>query len=737
MSNISNNIIEAISTIVDSKIKNLKLDKTVSAIIYSIEDASLGIYKIQLQDNIKIAYAIDPSSLYSQGDNVLVKIPENDMSNRLLIEKLNITEEPKKLQKYNKQINFGNPIRYSKSQEEYNFDFSNLISDNNVWDKKVLLKIKYIKTKLIEPLDNFGIKDLYTDKIIIDTLKFTGNYIEYIGEELEQEIVFSCHSSGKISLQPFYDDKIKNIIQIAEISCQPIIFVDFSNSLFFGEIRRQDGSNNKYIAKVYDQAKKDISNNCTFKWYYWDNTKWQQLLNQSTKNAIFNNIEVIDIKVEALFENHIIEIFSGDKHFSEEENLKGFMYSRAGEISNELLNKEFIQGLKQNNENYFWQDCRGIFLIPGRLYDYTSISTMIQNVWIDFNNRLHYTIKKEYNINNCFNFFNIINSKNFNKVHTHEIFFSQLGDQGTHESGYCCFVRPCDSEGTLTGSFFSNPYTSLTFLRALVFYNGEPISFDLLQEKDNKIIYDENRNIFISPESINILYTDKEGNNKNNFFISSVSIKNKDFILSNITPLPYHGEMVETNPKFLYYPIYVKYDKNGFNPIYNTYFAFESLFNETIQELESSVQRQINWNNNLEFPYLRFIALESTININNWNGQSISTLDNIIDSSQAGVGKVEKDENQNEVFTGMVLGVSGKNYGLYGYNKGENTVTILANQAEDSLENSTKIYNKYGVNLNGIIFNGDGTISVESASKIKIGNQTLDEYIKSFLPSDS
>ena len=46
-----------------------------------------------VEDNIKLAYSIDPTAVYKVGDYVLVKIPENDMSNKLLIEKLATTED--------------------------------------------------------------------------------------------------------------------------------------------------------------------------------------------------------------------------------------------------------------------------------------------------------------------------------------------------------------------------------------------------------------------------------------------------------------------------------------------------------------------------------------------------------------------------------------------------------------------------------------------------------------------
>ena len=111
MNNFSENIITAIDTIVQSSIKNLKLDRTIQATIVSIIDAFQGIYKVKFQEGEKQAYAIDCSVFYKEGDQVLVKIPENDYSNKFLIEGL--SEITTKLNNFiEKNIPFGRLIKY-------------------------------------------------------------------------------------------------------------------------------------------------------------------------------------------------------------------------------------------------------------------------------------------------------------------------------------------------------------------------------------------------------------------------------------------------------------------------------------------------------------------------------------------------------------------------------------------------------------------------------------------------
>ena len=73
-----NSILEAFSILTDSALENAEFDKTIRAVIYSCQDESLGYYKVQHQDSILNAYAIDPSVRYSKGTAVIVHIPKGD-----------------------------------------------------------------------------------------------------------------------------------------------------------------------------------------------------------------------------------------------------------------------------------------------------------------------------------------------------------------------------------------------------------------------------------------------------------------------------------------------------------------------------------------------------------------------------------------------------------------------------------------------------------------------------------
>lgn len=82
----SMDIIKAMQIIADSSNSKLKLDKTITAQIDSIENIETGEYRVKYEGNIFPAYSYDVKVTFKPGENVYVKIPENDMSKRKIIE---------------------------------------------------------------------------------------------------------------------------------------------------------------------------------------------------------------------------------------------------------------------------------------------------------------------------------------------------------------------------------------------------------------------------------------------------------------------------------------------------------------------------------------------------------------------------------------------------------------------------------------------------------------------------
>ena len=82
---IGNKLINVINKISGKNVANAKYDKTILATIQTCIDASIGQYKIKYQNGYFTAYSQDTDIVYSQGASVYVTVPENNMSNRLLI----------------------------------------------------------------------------------------------------------------------------------------------------------------------------------------------------------------------------------------------------------------------------------------------------------------------------------------------------------------------------------------------------------------------------------------------------------------------------------------------------------------------------------------------------------------------------------------------------------------------------------------------------------------------------
>ena len=75
-----NQILDAIETIVNQRVKNAGYDKTVQAKIINCEDPTIGKYKVQYQDSNFYAYSGSSEINYMDGSEVYVLIPNNDMS---------------------------------------------------------------------------------------------------------------------------------------------------------------------------------------------------------------------------------------------------------------------------------------------------------------------------------------------------------------------------------------------------------------------------------------------------------------------------------------------------------------------------------------------------------------------------------------------------------------------------------------------------------------------------------
>ena len=368
---------------------------------------------------------------------------------------------------------------------------------------------------------------------------------------------------------------------------------------------------------------------------------------------------------------------------------------------------------------------------------YNPTESMMEQVWIDNSNILHYHIKQKYKVNYTNNTFTVRittidgNSYSFLK----EILFLKDGDQGTNGTTYVVAIRPCDTNGTKLAGF--NP---------LVYYNGAwsgNLPLRCYVYKDGELINGNSHYTLQytwTPHNVNL--TPEAAGMEDRQIASGL-----DTIIN--TPIaPYVTVEVTINDQingretsiYAYYPLdiavnysaneietidissipsYIKYTSGGTNPqfysnniefVYNgaSYSQYITSLNTDILQLENNegliyLQPASSFIfENTQIPMLRCAATDNATsyvlhpivvyldtygneNINGWDGQQLVIDEEngeYIFAPQIGAGT---KDSQNR-FTGVVMGqnsspnVDRNNIiGLYGYNSGQNTFGLQAN----------------------------------------------------------
>lgn len=368
---------------------------------------------------------------------------------------------------------------------------------------------------------------------------------------------------------------------------------------------------------------------------------------------------------------------------------------------------------------------------------YNPTESMMEQVWIDNSNILHYHIKQKYKVNYTNNTFTVRittidgNSYSFLK----EILFLKDGDQGTNGTTYVVAIRPCDTNGTKLAGF--NP---------LVYYNGAwsgNLPLRCYVYKDGELINGNSHYTLQytwTPHNVNL--TPEAAGMEDRQIASGL-----DTIIN--TPIaPYVTVEVTINDQingretsiYAYYPLdvavnysaneietidissipsYIKYTSGGTNPqfysnniefVYNgtSYSQYITSLNTDILQLENNegliyLQPASSFIfENTQIPMLRCAATDNATsyvlhpivvyldtygneNINGWDGQQLVIDEEngeYIFAPQIGAGT---KDSQNR-FTGVVMGQNSSPnvdrdniIGLYGYNGGQNTFGLQAN----------------------------------------------------------
>lgn len=403
---------------------------------------------------------------------------------------------------------------------------------------------------------------------------------------------------------------------------------------------------------------------------------------------------------------------------------------------------------------------------------YKPDNSMIEKLWVDNSNNLHYNIKQKYKITDNNNILIIkiktVTGKEY-KFYK-EILFIKDGDQGTNGTTYVVAIRPYDSnELKLSGFYpliYNNGWQNTLPLKCFVYKNGEPIN-------DNK-----KYNIYYSWSSSNISLISEEkadkkiaqgmgvisntSTSKDLQFFVKVKVDITDGMENNkrvsiYTSYPIDVIVGNLNISLVdisNIPSYIQYSSSGVNPyFYNNSIDFiynNNKLNDNIKSLNTNIL-DIEEKNNLYYlkppssfmyenittnnessigilklivsnnqyiihPIMMYLNVYGNEAINGWDGTAleIDPDKQYLFAPQVGAG--QKDPDNSNRFTGVVMGKdSGQvdkygNYkiGLYGYQSGVSTFGLM--------QDGTAYFGAY---------NGGGQIRIDGRSAIISGGGVI------------
>ena len=360
--------------------------------------------------------------------------------------------------------------------------------------------------------------------------------------------------------------------------------------------------------------------------------------------------------------------------------------------------------------------------------------SMIDKLWVDNSNILHYNIKQKYKINFQNNTL-LVRIKtiteqeyNFDK----EILFLKDGDQGTNGTTYVIAIRPCNNNGL-----------KLSGLQPLIYNNGwkNTLPLKCYVYKDGEFINDNSKyTIRYKWEGVNITFAEATPTDRvtargvGNPSVSSASSALQFYVKVQVTvndkmngrettiyasyPIDIAvGSINSSLVDISSIPSYIKYTASGITPqfysndvkfLYNgdkkkiismnpsildletkeglTYLKPASSFiAENIKNVNESnigvLKCEYSSNQFLIHCVIMYLDTYGNEAINGWDGEGIKTHEDGVDSyilaPQVGAGT---KDSQNR-FTGVVMGkdTARDKIGLYGYQNGINTFGLMEN----------------------------------------------------------
>ena len=358
---------------------------------------------------------------------------------------------------------------------------------------------------------------------------------------------------------------------------------------------------------------------------------------------------------------------------------------------------------------------------------YNPSQSMIENLWVDNSNILHYTIKQKYkvNFNNNTILVRIITMDGQEYSFQKEILFLKDGDQGTNGTTYVTAVRPFDTATGLKLSglnpliYRNNAWQNTLPLRCYVYKDGELIndngSYTLSYQwtginvnladgtTDDRKIASGTSPLISTPAGgyIKVQVTINDNKNGRTYDIYcnypiDVALDFTDDEIRNIdiSSIPSYIKYTASgvNPQF--YSNNIQFLVNGIDRSNNIISLTQDILtieqDDELYYLEPAASfifednniallRCADGNKYIYHPVILYLDTYGNEAINGWDGTSleINEDEEYIYAPQIGAGTKDSFNR----FTGVVMGKDTLNdkIGLYGYQAGVNTFGLMEN----------------------------------------------------------
>lgn len=365
---------------------------------------------------------------------------------------------------------------------------------------------------------------------------------------------------------------------------------------------------------------------------------------------------------------------------------------------------------------------------------YSPDNSMLENIWVDKYNILHYNIKQKYRVNFSNNTV-IVKIRTITEsiyLFNKEILCLKDGDQGTNGTTYITAIRPCNSDGVKLSGLqplrYNNGWTNDIRVRCYVYKDGELINgnskYSITYKWQGTNVTVENKEV-VTDSVDRVLVRGIPAISANTpsaqlaFYVRvQVTIKDDNSSVDIYASYPLDvivGSTLASAIDIDTIPSYIKYNSSGLTPSFYSndinFYYNDVAYNDNITSLNTNIltiktdngkkylepassfifenikdndQSNIgvlnlaipNGNDRLIHPIIMYLDTYGNEAINGWDGTALDTSDGeYVFAPQVGAGT---KDSQNR-FTGVVMGKdSGQDkVGLYGYQEGVNTFGLM------------------------------------------------------------